>query len=220
MVAVVCAACLAAAPQAFSQTIQLPTFHYFTVATTVVVPDRGSLLLGGVDRASYGSSSFGAPGFSGVPGVGRMFGNRAIGSEVGSSGASVTATVIDLDELDRGVLGAAAARRSSPTDPEIARKASFLSSNISRRDPALLAEGSKEAPPKPAMRPIPPRDVQAEARELLRQAREAEARGHLASARVYYKRASLLAGGELRKEAQTRLAALTPRAAAKSAAPK
>ena len=45
-----------------AQVVQLPTFHYFTVNTTVSVPDRGSVYLGGVKRGAIRSSSRGIPG--------------------------------------------------------------------------------------------------------------------------------------------------------------
>src|SRR6188508_3046658 len=106
-------------PQAFGQVVQLPTFHTFSVGTTVSIPDRGSMTLGGVDRASFGRNEFGVPGLNGVPGAGRLFGNRAIGSQVQSSRVNATATIMDLQELDRAVLDQAA-KQAPTTDPAIA----------------------------------------------------------------------------------------------------
>ena len=40
-------------------TVQLPTFSYVTVTTTVSVPDGGTVLLGGIKRLSEGRSEFG-----------------------------------------------------------------------------------------------------------------------------------------------------------------
>jgi type II secretory pathway component GspD/PulD (secretin) len=114
-------------------TVQLPSVRTFSVGTSVLVPDRGATYLGGVKRASYGSSSFGVPGLRGVPGAGRLFGNRAIGADVSSSSAWATATIIDHDELDRAVLAEAAARRGAPpVEPAIARKAAFITRHIAR----------------------------------------------------------------------------------------
>jgi hypothetical protein len=119
-------------------TVQLPTFQVFSVATTVVVPDRGTAYLGGVNRAAYGSTTSGVPGLSRIPGVGRLFTNRGIGSEVSSSGAHVAATIMDFEEMDRAVLEEAAARRgvfsAASVDPAVERKAAFISRNIAKND--------------------------------------------------------------------------------------
>ncbi len=129
-------------------TVQLPTFHVFSVATTVVVPDRGSMYLGGVNRASFGSNT------NGVPGLGRLFANRGIGSEVSSSGAHVAATIMDLEEIDRAVLGEAADRRGVASasgtgrtvpNPAIERKAAFIAKHVAKNDRSRL---SSNPPPK------------------------------------------------------------------------
>ena len=134
-------------------TLQLPTFQVFSVATTVVVPDRGSAYLGGVKRAAYGSNTVGVPGLSKIPGAGRLFTNRGIGSEVSSSGVHATATIMDLDELDRAVLAEAAAKRGvlsdgGATNPAVERKAAFIAKNIAKTDRSKL----KTAPPPPPQR--------------------------------------------------------------------
>jgi hypothetical protein len=133
-------------------TVQLPTFQVFSVATTVVVPDRGSAYLGGVNRAAYGSTTSGVPGLSRIPGVGRLFTNRGIGSEVSSSGAHVAATIMDFEEMDRAILGEAAARRAvssaAAVDPAVERKAAFISRNIAKNDRSKM----KSIPPSPSRR--------------------------------------------------------------------
>jgi hypothetical protein len=122
-----------------AQVVQLPTFEVFTVATTVMVPDRGSMYLGGVNRAAYGSNSVGVPGLSKVPGLNRLFTNRGIGSEISSSGAYASAHIMDLGELDREVLAEAAARRAvsaagGTENVAVNRKAAFIAKNIARND--------------------------------------------------------------------------------------
>ena len=42
-------------------TVQLPTFSFTTVTTTVSVPDGGTVLLGGIKRLSEGRNEFGVP---------------------------------------------------------------------------------------------------------------------------------------------------------------
>ena len=97
------AGCLSVAEELTAQVIQLPTYRYFSVGTSVLVPDRGSAYLGGVGHAAYGSSQRGPF-------------NRSHGSSIGSAGISVHATIIDQDEIDRALLAEAAARRGASHD--------------------------------------------------------------------------------------------------------
>jgi type II secretory pathway component GspD/PulD (secretin) len=119
--------------------IQLPTVNTFNVRTTVMVPDGGQMLLGGVNRGSYGGISEGLPGFSNIPGANRLFRNRGIGKQIGSSTASVTARVISLQETEAQVMAEAnrmaevEIRKNANLDPKVVRKAEFMSRNIGKR---------------------------------------------------------------------------------------
>lgn len=86
---------LAWQPKAFSQIVQLPLFHTFSYSGTVEVPDGGTMALGGNAYSSSARSQR-----SGLfPGpVARSGLNQA-------SNASVTATIIDHQEIDRQLLG-------------------------------------------------------------------------------------------------------------------
>ena len=64
------------ATSAASQVIQLPQFQYTTVNTTVLVPDQGEVLLGGVNQGSDGRSGFGTPLLGNVPVLGQPFKER------------------------------------------------------------------------------------------------------------------------------------------------
>jgi hypothetical protein len=201
-----------ASSQSYAQVVQLPTFESFSVSTTVLVPDRGSMMLGGVDRAAFGAAAFGVPGVAGVPGAGRLFGNRAIGGQVQSSRVNAAASIIDLQELDRSVRGQPAAP-APQTNPAIARKAAFLAQHIARNEkaPAVspITVADKHATDKPqAIAKLP--DAETEARNAYRLAEQAEAQGQLATARINYKRAASLSRGKFRSDALARLAAITP----------
>lgn len=113
-----------------AQVVQLPSYNFTTVGTTVSVPDGGSAFLGGIYRASEGSTTRGVPL---IP-----FKNRAIGRSVGASTMSVTATIIDHAAMDEALLAEAAAKRAaSPygpyrVDPLVAAEASFLNAHVGR----------------------------------------------------------------------------------------
>ena len=62
-----------------STTVQLPTFSFVTVTTTVNVPDGGTVLLGGIKRLSEGRAEQGVPVLSKLPYVNRLFRNTGIG---------------------------------------------------------------------------------------------------------------------------------------------
>ena len=74
---------------ALAQVIQLPSFRTFSYSGSVLVPDSGSAYLGGVNRSAASSQR---------RGFGRSFGQSA-----STSGAVVSATIIDLDEMDRAI---------------------------------------------------------------------------------------------------------------------
>lgn len=95
-IALIATRLLAQTTQPIGQTVQLPTVSNFSIQTDVLVPDQGSASLGGVSRSASGSTYR-----SGIPT------NRSIGSSMGSSHASVHVQIIDLDALDKAILGAA-----------------------------------------------------------------------------------------------------------------
>ena len=57
-------------------TVQLPTFSFVTVMTTVSVPDGGTVLLGGIKRLSEGRNEFGVPILDKIPYLDRLFKKR------------------------------------------------------------------------------------------------------------------------------------------------
>ena len=211
-----------------AQTVQLPTFNFFTVRTTVSVPDSGGAYLGGVNRSAMGQSARGVPLISRFPGAGRPFTNRGIGSSVASSGASAHATIIDHAELDELTLsGAELLRRPgggmlSAEELRVEREAEFLSRHVDRSgagDTLSLGSSSSAAePPLESVAAIRSRTELARQREseqrqneavsLFQQGQDAERDGALGAARVAYQMAARKAEGELKQRAMERLAAL------------
>ena len=84
--------------------ITLPTISTFQIDTTVMVPDGGRMLLGGVNRGSGGSISRGVPGLRNIPFAGRGFGNRGIGREMNAGNISVGTQIISLREIEAQVM--------------------------------------------------------------------------------------------------------------------
>ncbi len=79
-------------------TVQLPSFSYVSVTTTVSVPDGGTVLLGGVKRLSEGRNEYGVPILSQIPYVNRLFRNVGIGRNTQSLMMMVTPRIIIQEE--------------------------------------------------------------------------------------------------------------------------
>ncbi len=205
-------------------TVQLPTWNVNTVRTTVTVPDGGTGLLGGINRASEGSVSRGVPLLSKIPGLNRLFRNQAIGRDLSASNMTIMPRIINLEEeefLQTGVSRETLAhmRRERQqaawargVDPAVARKAQFIAQNIARHDfdptgrdgdrPAAIAAVDQVR-----------RDNQLaaarradEAADLFAQGRRAEGEGKANVAKIYYQMAVRQATGEMLNQIVARLA--------------
>ncbi|MEK6235274.1 MAG: hypothetical protein N2C14_11245 [Planctomycetales bacterium] len=182
----------AAADLAFAQatSVQLPTFSFFTVNTTVSVPDSGTAYLGGIKRSSQGRAEFGSP-------LGPK--NRAFGQQTSASGVSVTARVIIHEEEEAKLLGGLA-----PSFP--------ISQSGWDRRMQLVRNQPVAAPP--ARAGLDPRSgslaeirqqketaqdaQQQKALGYFARGQEAEVKGKANVAKLYYKMAAKRAVGELR----------------------
>ncbi len=152
-VAIACVALSLDVPSACSQTVQLPSVRQFSYRGGVLVPDGGSTFLGGNRSSAMSSASRGLPGLPNVPGS-----NLSSRGSAGSVSASVT--IIDLDEMDRQILG---------YDPHDKKQR--------RRVDGVPVAGSVE-------RTVA--DEIAEAKSLVRNARRALSEGHPSTARHAY----------------------------------
>lgn len=79
-------------------TVQLPTFSFTTVSTTVSVPDGGTVLLGGIKRLSEERKEQGVPMLNKIPYVNRLFKNVGIGRDTTSLMLMVTPRIIIQEE--------------------------------------------------------------------------------------------------------------------------
>jgi general secretion pathway protein D len=87
-------------------TVQLPTFSFTTVTTTVSVPDGGTVLLGGIKRLSEERGEYGTPILDKIPYIDRLFKNTAIGRDTSSLMMMVTPRII-IQEEEEEKLGVA-----------------------------------------------------------------------------------------------------------------
>lgn len=206
--AMACMALLGAAGVATAQnaptTVQLPTFSFFTVRTSVLVPDSGGSYLGGMSSGSYSSTSRGQPFWSKSPWFSPLGASRGISSGVDAGGVSVHATIIDREELEKAVLSEPAARTAPPSETEL--EAARLSLHT-ESDQHEEAAGNSVAVIRRQQAAEDARKAQ-QAASLLAKAKELEAANKPGQARIYYRMASRHASDELKREIAERMAAL------------
>lgn len=189
-------------------TVQLPTFRFFTVQTTVSVPDGGGAYLGGLKSARNGGLTRGFGPFR----------NRGIGGDRGASTVSVHATIIDLKELDDAILAEAAAGRpgAAAFDPDAAR-AELLSRHVGRTYASTAGPASTSALAEPlpdsvaairARNAAAAQERSAEAAQYFAKAQSAEAEGKPAVAKYYYQMVARRDKGELQQQSLERIAAI------------
>jgi hypothetical protein len=85
-------------------TIQRPIFEIISVATTVSVPDGGTVLLGGIKRLREGRAMGGVPILNKIPYISRLFKNTGVGRETESLMLMVTPRII-IQEEEEELLG-------------------------------------------------------------------------------------------------------------------
>jgi hypothetical protein len=105
-------------------TVQEPSLETFGVGTTVSVPDRGRMSLGGVGRGAASRS---------ISGPFRRGTSMGLSSQ--GSGLSVGVRVQDLAELDRATLDAAAKARKARDDVHLPAGAEHAFKTLQSRQP-------------------------------------------------------------------------------------
>lgn len=188
-------------------TVQLPTFSFFTVNTSVSVPDSGGTYLGGLLRGRDSSST---------RGIG-LLANRGIGSERSAGGMSVRAWIHDFRKLDDALL-AEAAGKGRETDPA-ALKGAALAGSLetgsgspgSEGAPLSLAEIRRQNDQRDAAK-------QEEALAYFTKAEEYRTAGKMGLAKLNYQRAAARDAGKVKEAALKRISQLQspPAATAKT----
>ena len=158
-----------------AQVVQQPTFNYTTATTTVLVPDRGEVLLGGINRASDSRSQFGVPILGKVPVLGRPFNNVGIGQSRGASTMSVKAYIHDFEAMDEALLAEAARRRGGAPIENVVHQSSAAGLRPLQSVAAIERQREAEADAK-----------RFETDNLLAKAQACEAKGQGGVARLFY----------------------------------
>lgn len=173
----IAAGLLSSTPTAWAQIVQIPSMGTFSISTSVAAPAGGAISMGG-NRSTAASTS---PG--------------AIGQSSYASGASVSSTVIDLDELDRMIRSQAS---KASTKPNLKQ---FDPSGYSRIPPkgrgraappgydylATLSGDSPEMPHVSGYGSVPHENDSDATKYYLTLANLARQRGHWASVETYYR---------------------------------
>jgi len=194
-----------------STTVQLPTYQSFAAGTTVSVPDRGSVYLGGVKRAQSGMNEFGSPL--------SPFRNRAIGSQRSASGMSVSVYIHDFEALEEELLsrsGASDQKLTTVRSPDGTTRAVVRSPDRATAATAGLKQrrGDPRAAPLPSVEEIRRQRLadqearQAEAEDFFERGQAAEESGKRNVARMYYQMAAKRAAGTLKDQVVAKLDSL------------
>jgi len=186
---------IASTMTATAQTVQLPTFSYFTATTSVMVPDRGSASVAGMSSALDGSIS------RGLGTLGPTFSTRGFSAVRGASSVSVTATIHDFEAMDAALLGPLANRTAAAVSPE-PRLANGPERSGAGSGRQSVAEIQRQQLVEQAQ-------LADEARSYMAQGDEALAKGKPGVAKIYYQMAARRATGELLAEVQAKLRDVT-----------
>lgn len=84
-------------------TLQLPSYKYTTVTTTVSVPDGGTVLLGGIKKLDEERKEFGTPMLNKIPYINRLFRNTGVGRSAESLMMMVTPRIIIQEEEEQAL---------------------------------------------------------------------------------------------------------------------
>ena len=199
--------------------VQLPTFDIFTVSTTVSVPDRGAISLGGGSRLAEGSTSRGVPIFGKLPGLSRLAKNKGIGREASRRGLSVHATIISLSEMEEELFGTGSSATAATDAFALARAADLarhmtsapltLTSSLpsSTSTPALRLGPNTSASVKSikAARAAAKSQTQQEALAIYQKAVKAQRAGRTGAAKIYFQMAARRGDEAMKKQVAAHL---------------
>jgi hypothetical protein len=178
-----------------AQVIQLPTYRVFSTGTSVLVPDGGGIILGGVDGAASATR-----GQAIWPGPNSRIAQRGIRGQA----TETRVTILDHREWDASVLAQASQAQRGSIHPKAQRIARGLEHFTPTASTTMLAAQAR--------RQQSQQDAAADrnARQLIAQGDACRQRNQPAAARIFYRTAWREGRGDVRAVAQARLKELTP----------
>jgi len=139
-------------PAPFTQFLQQPKVNTLRIEKMAIIPDGGTVLLGGLKKEAEVRHECGTPILSGVPYVNRLFKNVGYGRETQMVYVLVTPRIVVHEEEECRQTGVrcedvpACAEESEPrTDAPASRQAKVLAELLQAYDEACAAGEKKEA---------------------------------------------------------------------------
>jgi hypothetical protein len=175
--------------------IVVPTFGVFSVGTTISVPDRGYTSLGGAHHASDVRNEFG-------PVFGRGFSSRRVASDAG-----VRVWIHDFEEMEQALARSRVGESSRPVGGFAGRVYDYTTTRpVSKESTGsagerVLANKAKAAADDAAFKT-------SHAADMLKRGQDAEQRGKLNVAALYYKSVMSLGATPSAPAAKQRLASI------------
>ncbi len=175
--------------QQYGTTVQLPTFSFFSVSTTVLAPDSGRGYMGMLSRAGRVRPTYGAP----------LVRNRGLSNFANFAGMSVSAQVHDLRWMDEMLLGRVEIVEPQPDEHSLASRSKFA------QQLAQETVSSAQAAAYGSMHVNDIRQRKAAERaaavtEFLVKAEDSRERGKLSLSKYYLQRAAMQSAGELKQQ--------------------
>ena len=140
-------------PVPFTQFLQQPKMNTTTIETNLVIPDGGTVLLGGGKKEVEVRSECGPPVLSRVPYINRLFKNVAIGREAQTVYVLVTPRILVNEEAPREHAARACGSPVAPTPvPSMPRELvnNPLPPYVIEPPDILLVEAARTAQERPA----------------------------------------------------------------------
>lgn len=169
--------------------VQLPTFSFFSVSTTVMAPDSGRGYMGMLSRASRVRPTYGHP----------LVGNRGLSNFANFAGMNVSAQVHDMRWMDEMLLGRVVIVEPEPDEHAMANRSKFAQ-QLAEETAAKAQAAAYGSMHINDIRRRKAAEQAAAVTEYLVKAEESRDNGKLALSKYYLERAAMRSAGNLKEE--------------------